>query len=207
MVTGGRECRGSSHFTHQNKRRKKRWQENHKNVKLITSLPSSAFAFRAVLQVLWVTLKGLLSKSHLQGCKISRQEWRNKRKEKNRKLLVLFFRILKDVEWREGGDIMSLLQSCKLSFSWDTCLKGFSHADPDFSLFASLEEQVTTQKQRATKTKRLPRLSFYIYSPAMHRYMIYSTSSNNLSLYFCQCTVLLKPVYIQPHDDAWLLTL
>lgn len=57
------------------------------------------------------------------------------------------------------------------------------------------------------KYKETPRLSFYIYSPAMHRYMIYSASSNNLSLYFCQCTVLLKPVYIQPHDNAWLLTL
>lgn len=70
----------------------------------------------------------------------------------------------------------------------------------------SLEGQVTTQEQGGRNTET-PRLNFYMYPPAMHRYMIYSASSNNLSLYFCQCTVLLKPVYIQPHDDAWLLTL
>lgn len=62
-------------------------------------------------------------------------------------------------------------------------------------------------ENKKRETQRLSGLTFYIYSPAMHRYMIYSVSSNNLSLYFCQCTVLLKPVYIQPHDNAWLLTL
>lgn len=154
--------------------------------------------------------KDLLSKSPLKVWESGRQETRIKKSQKNRKLLDLFFRVLKDVGWREGGDTSSLLQSDThiiSPFHKTHMRRGFSHADPDFILFGSLEDQATTQKQGEKNMKRCPRLSFYIYSPAMHRYMIYSASSNNLSLYFCQCTVLLKPVYIQPHDDAWLLTL
>lgn len=163
--------------------------------------------FKAVLKVLHIRI---FSQSLFWRFGEVANKKKGSKRVKNRKLLDLFFRVLKDVGWREGGDTLSLLQSDThliSPFHKKHMRSGFSHADPDFILFGSLEDQATTQRQGEKKMKRCPRLSFYIYSPAMHRYMIYSASSNNLSLYFCQCTVLLKPVYIQPHDDAWLLTL
>lgn len=84
-----------------------------------------------------------------------------------KKWVVPFFRILK---LQEGEDISSFLQSYThlLSFHQTHMRRRLSHADPDFCL---PKDQETTQTQREGTTERRSRLSFYIYSPAMHRYI------------------------------------
>ena len=79
------------------------------------------------------------------------------------------------------------------------------HADLDASL-PPAEKTWSPLRHRGREAQRDTRDRGFTYThlPCTD---IYIVCSNNLSFYFCQCTVLLQPLYNQPHDNVWLLTL
>lgn len=122
------------------------------------------------------------------------------------KRMFVFFRILKDFEWRKRGDILSLFQSSThlISPSVRDLQENVVACRSRLLCLVSLKFQETAQIQGERKVERV---FTFIHLPRTHIWYIVRLLIIYLSLYFCQCTVLLKPVYIQPHDDAWLLNL
>lgn len=86
-------------YSRKEEKEEEKTENHHNNLKVITPSPFSAFAFNAVLKVFRVTLGS--SPLKVKVWEIGGQESKNKerlQKKQNKKLLVLFFRILKDVE-------------------------------------------------------------------------------------------------------------
>lgn len=106
---------------------------NHSDLKIHFS--SSAFALTAVLEVLQVSLKDIFSKSRLQVWENGRHsELKNKKSGENTEDTCFY----SSEEGKEGRDMSSAARSHQfthLTCQFSNVRRGFSHADPDFSLF------------------------------------------------------------------------
>ena len=124
--------------------------------------------------------------------------------------MLQFFRIVKDFEWRKCEAPLSRFQASTHWISPSIRDSQENDAACRSKLLSIWMLKSSRKPLRYRERERWRDWVFaFIHLPGTDTwYMINSVSSNNLlSLFFCQCTVLLKPVYIQPHDDAWLLTL